>query len=46
MIFCDMNQGLSATMDVRIVYFEIMRPFAESVLGGYVDLQFVVDVFI
>ncbi|KNA15866.1 hypothetical protein SOVF_094310 isoform B [Spinacia oleracea] len=27
-------RGLSATMDVRIVYFDIMRPFAESALGG------------
>ncbi|XP_057524028.1 uncharacterized protein LOC130803845 isoform X2 [Amaranthus tricolor] len=30
-------RGLSATMDVRIVYFEIMRPFAESVLGGIIN---------
>ncbi|KAJ4826162.1 hypothetical protein Tsubulata_042426 [Turnera subulata] len=27
-------RGLSSTMDVRIVYQEIMRPFAESVLLG------------
>ena len=26
--------GLSATMNVRVVYFDIMRPFAESVLNG------------
>jgi len=32
------ESGLSATMDVRIVYFDIMRPFAEAVLGGCVDL--------
>lgn len=30
-------RGLSATMDVRIVYFDIMRPFAESVLGGIIN---------
>ncbi|GMH06925.1 hypothetical protein Nepgr_008765 [Nepenthes gracilis] len=27
-------RGLSSTMNVRIVYLDIMRPFAESVLGG------------
>lgn len=26
--------GLSSTMNVKIVYLEIMRPFAESVLLG------------
>ena len=26
--------GLSSTMNVRIVYLDIMRPFAESVLLG------------
>uniref|UniRef100_A0A803LYT6 ABC1 atypical kinase-like domain-containing protein n=2 Tax=Chenopodium quinoa TaxID=63459 RepID=A0A803LYT6_CHEQI len=31
-------RGLSATMEVRIVYFDIMRPFAESVLGGIIDM--------
>ncbi|KAL2896746.1 hypothetical protein RDABS01_038530 [Bienertia sinuspersici] len=31
-------RGLSATMDVRIVYFDIMRPFAESVLGGIINM--------
>lgn len=30
-------RGLSARMDVRIVYFDIMRPFAEAVLGGIID---------
>ncbi|KAI4316173.1 hypothetical protein L6164_024179 [Bauhinia variegata] len=29
-------RGLSSTMNVRIVYMDIMRPFAESVLSGYV----------
>uniref|UniRef100_A0A803N1B0 ABC1 atypical kinase-like domain-containing protein n=1 Tax=Chenopodium quinoa TaxID=63459 RepID=A0A803N1B0_CHEQI len=31
-------RGLSATMEVRIVYFDIMRPFAESVLGGIINM--------
>ncbi|XP_056697780.1 uncharacterized protein [Spinacia oleracea] len=31
-------RGLSATMDVRIVYFDIMRPFAESALGGIINM--------
>ncbi|KAH9622899.1 hypothetical protein KSS87_019658 [Heliosperma pusillum] len=30
-------RGLSATMDVRIIYFDIMKPFAESVLGGIIN---------
>ncbi|KAI9097610.1 hypothetical protein K1719_025381 [Acacia pycnantha] len=30
-------RGLSATMNVRIVYLDIMRPFAESVLSGYIN---------
>jgi len=33
------ESGLSATMDVRIVYFDVMRPFAEAVLGGCVNLN-------
>ncbi|XP_056683353.1 uncharacterized protein [Spinacia oleracea] len=31
-------RGLSATMDVRIVYLDIMRPFAESALGGIINM--------
>ncbi|XP_056686660.1 uncharacterized protein [Spinacia oleracea] len=31
-------RGLSATMDVRIVYFDIMRPFVESALGGIINM--------
>ncbi|KAJ8451329.1 hypothetical protein Cgig2_014101 [Carnegiea gigantea] len=30
-------RGLSATMNVRVVYFDIMRPFAESVLNGVIN---------
>ncbi|KAK9741670.1 hypothetical protein RND81_03G121000 [Saponaria officinalis] len=30
-------RGLSATMDVRIIYFDIMKPFAESVLDGIIN---------
>ncbi|XP_061336498.1 uncharacterized protein LOC133283634 [Gastrolobium bilobum] len=30
-------RGLSSTMNVRIVYMDIMRPFAESVLSGYIN---------
>ncbi|GAB2222960.1 hypothetical protein Droror1_Dr00017092 [Drosera rotundifolia] len=30
-------RGLSATMDARINYLEIMRPFAESVLAGSIS---------
>ncbi|PIN15324.1 putative unusual protein kinase [Handroanthus impetiginosus] len=30
-------RGLSSTMDVRIVYVDVMRPFAESVLQGNVN---------
>ncbi|XP_027329559.1 uncharacterized protein LOC113845985 isoform X2 [Abrus precatorius] len=30
-------RGLSSTMDVRIIYMDIMRPFAESVLSGYIS---------
>lgn len=30
-------RGLSATMDVRVNYFDIMRPFAESVLNGVIN---------
>ncbi|KAK7293711.1 hypothetical protein RJT34_16584 [Clitoria ternatea] len=30
-------RGLSSTMNVRIVYMDIMRPFAESVLSGYIS---------
>ncbi|XP_058222316.1 uncharacterized protein LOC131332233 [Rhododendron vialii] len=30
-------RGLSATMNVRIVYLDIMRPFAESVLDGNIS---------
>ncbi|CAI0376281.1 unnamed protein product [Linum tenue] len=30
-------RGLSTTLNVRIVYQEIMRPFAESVLQGYIS---------
>ncbi|XP_028802286.1 uncharacterized protein LOC114757407 isoform X2 [Neltuma alba] len=30
-------RGLSSTMNVRIVYMDIMRPFAESVLNGYIN---------
>ncbi|CAN0859262.1 Protein ACTIVITY OF BC1 COMPLEX KINASE 8, chloroplastic [Linum grandiflorum] len=30
-------RGLSTTLNVRIVYQEIMRPFAESVLHGYIS---------
>ncbi|XP_054788439.1 uncharacterized protein LOC129294250 [Prosopis cineraria] len=30
-------RGLSSTMNVRIVYLDIMRPFAESVLSGYIN---------
>ncbi|CAN0859362.1 Esterase/beta-lactamase LipL [Linum grandiflorum] len=30
-------RGLSSTLNVRIVYQEIMRPFAESVLQGYIN---------
>lgn len=31
-----MDLGISSLMDVRIVYLDIMRPFAESVLQGWV----------
>lgn len=31
---CYMDLGISSLMDVRIVYLDIMRPFAESVLQG------------
>lgn len=30
-------RGLSTIMDVRISYLDIMRPFAESVLQGYIN---------
>lgn len=30
-------RGLSSTMNVRIVYLDIMRPFAESALQGYIN---------
>ncbi|MED6210999.1 hypothetical protein PIB30_069483 [Stylosanthes scabra] len=30
-------RGLSSTMNVKIVYMDIMRPFAESVLSGYIN---------
>ncbi|KAK2453077.1 protein ACTIVITY OF BC1 COMPLEX KINASE 8, chloroplastic [Trifolium repens] len=30
-------RGLSATMNVTIVYMDIMRPFAESVLSGFIS---------
>ncbi|KAI5394035.1 uncharacterized protein LOC127097645 [Lathyrus oleraceus] len=30
-------RGLSATMGVHIVYMDIMRPFAESVLSGFIS---------
>ncbi|KAJ9702215.1 hypothetical protein PVL29_004113 [Vitis rotundifolia] len=30
-------RGLSTIMDVRIIYLDIMRPFAESVLQGYIN---------
>ncbi|RZB68841.1 hypothetical protein D0Y65_038566 [Glycine soja] len=30
-------RGLSSTMNVQIVYMDIMRPFAESVLRGYIS---------
>ncbi|KAE9588953.1 hypothetical protein Lal_00012681 [Lupinus albus] len=30
-------RGLAATMNVHIVYMDIMRPFAESVLSRYID---------
>ncbi|CAL0323221.1 unnamed protein product [Lupinus luteus] len=30
-------RGLAATMNVHIVYMDIMRPFAESVLSGFID---------
>ncbi|KAL2318235.1 hypothetical protein Fmac_032111 [Flemingia macrophylla] len=30
-------RGLSSTMNVQIVYMDIMRPFAESVLSGYIS---------
>ncbi|GAB2276038.1 hypothetical protein Dimus_010780 [Dionaea muscipula] len=30
-------RGLSSTMNVRIVYLDIMRPFAESVLAGSIS---------
>lgn len=30
-------RGLSSTMDVRIIYLDIMRPFAETVLLGDID---------
>ncbi|CAN1324096.1 Probable serine/threonine-protein kinase abkD [Linum perenne] len=30
-------RGLSTTLNVRIIYQEIMRPFAESVLDGYIN---------
>ncbi|OIW03049.1 hypothetical protein TanjilG_20977 [Lupinus angustifolius] len=30
-------RGLSATMNVHIVYMDIMKPFAESVLSGYIN---------
>jgi hypothetical protein len=31
---CYMDLGLSSLMNVRIIYLDIMRPFAESVLQG------------
>ncbi|RDX84231.1 Protein ACTIVITY OF BC1 COMPLEX KINASE 8, chloroplastic, partial [Mucuna pruriens] len=30
-------RGLSSSMNVRIIYMDIMRPFAESVLSGYIS---------
>lgn len=35
-LFClfDIDSGLSSTMDLHIVYMDIMRPFAESALSG------------
>ncbi|XP_074587088.1 uncharacterized protein LOC141842978 isoform X2 [Curcuma longa] len=30
-------RGLSSTLDVRVVYFDIMRPFAESTLVGSIS---------
>lgn len=30
-------RGLSSTMNVQIIYMDIMRPFAESVLSGYIS---------
>ncbi|CAN8252221.1 unnamed protein product [Cochlearia groenlandica] len=36
-------RGLSSTMDVRIVYLDIMRPFAESVLMGSITRGPTVD---
>ncbi|KAF1885660.1 hypothetical protein Lal_00039508 [Lupinus albus] len=32
-------RGLSSTMNVHIVYMDIMRPFAESVLSGYINTR-------
>ncbi|KAG2240243.1 hypothetical protein Bca52824_091004 [Brassica carinata] len=36
-------RGLSSTMNVRIVYLDIMRPFAESVLMGSISRGATVD---
>ena len=33
-VTCYMDLGLSSTLNVRIVYLDIMRPFAESALQG------------
>ncbi|XLR28521.1 hypothetical protein HN51_041856 [Arachis hypogaea] len=35
--YLNMDAGLSSTMNVKIVYMDIMRPFAESVLSGYIN---------